>query len=350
MNNGELVDLRSDTVTRPTPAMRRAMAEAEVGDDVFGEDPTVLRLEERAATFLGCEAGLFLPTGTMGNQVALHVHARAGSEVVLESRCHILNYERAAMAALSGLLPRAIATDRGILAPGDVEAVIQPGDVVHTPTALLALENTHNMAGGVVTPPERTGELVTVAHRHGLPVHLDGARLFNAATALGVPPSELAAGCDSVMICLSKGLGAPAGSLLCGSAAFVERAREVRKMFGGGMRQVGVLAAAGLVALETMVARLCEDHDMARRLGEGLREIPGITVPVPPATNIVILHLARRPADPTPAESFLRRLHGQGILALSIAPDRVRLVTHFDLPANTVERTLVAARSWQADP
>ncbi len=331
------VDLRSDTVTRPTPAMRRAMAEAEVGDDVFGEDPTVRRLEELGAGLLGCEAGLFVPTGTMGNQVALHVHARPGSEVILESRCHLLNYERAAMAVLSGLLPRAVASADGVLEPARVEEAFRAGSVVLAPTGLLALENTHNMAGGTVMTPDRTRELAALARARGVPVHLDGARLFNAAAALGVSARALAGGCDSVMVCLSKGLGAPAGSLLCGPRGFVDRAREVRKMVGGGLRQVGVLAAAGVVALEAMVDRLPEDHETARRLAAGLAGLAGVEVPVPPRTNILILKV------PAPADAFVRKLAAGGVLALAIAPDRVRLVTHFDLPPDAVARTVAAA-------
>jgi threonine aldolase len=347
MTDSPPVDLRSDTVTRPTQAMRRAMAQAEVGDDVFGEDPTVSRLEELAASRIGAEAGLFVPTGTMGNQVALHVHASPGSEVVLDARCHILNYEKAAMAVLSGLLPRPVPTPDGKMTPAQVEALIAEGDVVHTPTGLVALENTHNMAGGAVMPIEQARAIQDVSRRHGIPVHLDGARIFNAAAALGVSADQVAAGFDSVMFCLSKGLGAPVGSMLCGSKPFIQEARKTRKMFGGGMRQVGVLAAAGIVALEEMTRRVGEDHDTARRISDGLAQIEGIALSVVPATNILMFRVSpswfhSAPQGAGTAEAFVGRLRQRGIWALPVGPDRVRMVTHFDLPPDAVERTLGA--------
>jgi threonine aldolase len=341
------VDLRSDTLTKPTPEMRRAMAEAEVGDDVFGEDPTVRRLEELAGSRLGMEAAVFVPSGTMGNQVALHVHAKPGSEVILDASSHILNFEKAAMAVLSGLLPRPVVTEGGMLTAAQVDALIAPSDVVHTPTGLVALENTQNMSGGRVMPVARAREIQDVAHRRGLPVHLDGARIFNAAAALGLPVADVAAGFDSVMFCLSKGLGAPVGSMLCGSDEFVQEARKVRKLFGGGMRQVGVLAAAGLVALEKMAPRVGEDNETARRIAEGLSAVPGIEFPSPPETNILIFRVLlswfqNAPPQGQTAVPFTERLRDRGILTLPVGPDRVRMVTHFDLPADAVERTVAA--------
>ncbi|TNF46737.1 low specificity L-threonine aldolase, partial [bacterium] len=286
-----MVDLRSDTVTKPTPRMRRAMAEAEVGDDVYGEDPTIRRLEETAAEMLKMEAAIYLPTGTMGNQVALHVHCRPGREVVVEARSHIMNYEMAAMAALSGLLPNPVYTNDGIMTAEQVEAAFRPDIYYLARTGLVTLENTHNMAGGRVMPLDRVREIREVAHRAGIPMHLDGARIFNAAASLGVPVQEAVDGFDSVMFCLSKGLGAPVGSMLCASKEFIVEARRVRKMFGGGMRQAGVIAAAGLVALEDLVDRVSEDHVTARKLAEGMAGIPGIEVPVYPESNILMCRI-----------------------------------------------------------
>jgi threonine aldolase len=271
------VDLRSDTVTKPDAAMRRAMAEAEVGDDVMREDPTVRRLEERAAEATGQEAALYVPSGTMGNQVALHVHGSPGGEVICDSRSHVLHYEMGGMAALSGLLPKTFDTPWGQLDPAQVESAIAPDVSLRARTVLVLVETSHNVAGGTVYRPEELDAVVAVARRHGLPVHLDGARVFNAAASLGVPVSRLTSpspggsGVSSVMFSLSKGLGAPVGSLLCGPGDFVDEARRVRKMFGGGMRQAGVIAAAGLVALEEGPARLPRDHEHARLLARVCR-------------------------------------------------------------------------------
>src|ERR1044071_942083 len=263
-----LTDLRSDTVTRPTPSMRRAMAEAEVGDDVYGEDPTVNRLQERAAEIFEKEAAIFVPTGSMGNQIAIKLHTRPGAEVVIEERGHIFNYEMAAMAALSGTLARPVRSrdGTGILNWEEIEPVLRVGGPYYVaPTGLITLENSHNFAGGRVYTSARTREICDRAHAAGLPVHLDGARIFNASAALDEPVAELARGADSVMFCLSKGLGAPVGSLLLGEGGFIEEARRWRKVMGGGMRQAGVLAAAALVALEESPPRLKEDHANARR-------------------------------------------------------------------------------------
>jgi len=346
-----IVDLRSDTVTRPTPEMRRAMAEAPVGDDVYGEDPTVLRLEEMAAEILGLESALFVPTGTMGNQVALAVHTRPGEEVICDSQSHIIHYEMAAMAALSGLLPRILMAEKVFPTAKQVAEAIAPEISYISRTGLVSLENSHNRGGGAVMPVPRQKEILEVARKKGIPVHLDGARIFNAAVSLGVEAREIAQGFDSVMFCVSKGLGAPVGSLLCGSVDFIREARRVRKRFGGGMRQVGILAAAGIVALEKMTSRLTEDHKAARLIGEGLAGIRGITIPVMPQTNILIFEVGpgwfsgSAPADRNYAGAFVRHLQDQGVLALALDAGKVRLVTHFDIPPDSVERTLRAVKN-----
>ena len=336
-----MIDLRSDTVTKPSEAMRRAMAEAEVGDDVFEEDPTVRRLEERVAELLGFPASLFVPTGTMANQIAIRLLALPATEVLLEERSHIFNFEMAAMAALSGLLPRPIASRDGILEAADVLAAIQP-DVSYKPrTSLLTLENTHNLWGGKVYRRERIEPLLAVAARAGLPVHLDGARLWNAAAALGESESALARGFDSATVTFSKGLGAPVGSALAGAQAFIREARRVRKLFGGGMRQVGVLAAAALVALENR-SRLAEDHENARRLARGLAEAGARVEPEKVETNIVIFEVGN-------ASAFLVRLKERGVLASSLSKTTVRMVTHLDVTAADIELALTAIRSCLAD-
>jgi threonine aldolase len=346
------IDLRSDTVTQPDDAMRRAMATAEVGDDVYGEDPTVRRLEEAAAAAMGTEAALFVPSGTMGNQIALHLHARAagaGAEVLCEASCHLVWYEMGAMAALSGLLPRPLATADGRLEPAAVAAAIAPPVPYRSRTAVVAVENSHNLAGGRVYDAERSAALVAVARAAGLPIHLDGARIFNAAVHLGVAAGRLAEGFDSVMFCLSKGLGAPVGSLLCGRRDFIAEAWRVRKMFGGGMRQVGVLAAAGLVALEQGPARLADDHANAALLAARLAEVPGLEIdPATVETNILMVRLA--PAlgadllaggaagGSTPALVLLARLREAGVLAGAMGAEVVRFVTHRDVDRAAVAR------------
>ncbi len=343
-----IIDLRSDTVTRPTPSMRRAMAEAEVGDDVYGEDPTVRRLEERAAELLGREAGLFVPSGTMGNQIAIHLHTIPASEVIGEAGTHVFNFEMGAMAALSGALPRPIPTATGILPPDAVEKAIQPKSLYRTPTRLLVLENTHNLAGGRVVPLDRMRELVDVARRHGIAVHLDGARVHNAAAALGIPAATLAEGCDTVMFCLSKGLAAPVGSLLVGDTEAMQEARRIRKVFGGGMRQAGVLAAAGLVALDEMLPRLAEDHTTARRLGELLVEIPWFEIdPTTVETNIVFFSL--RPGFPITAAELVARFKERGVLANALGPDRIRMVTYYEISERDVEQAAKIIREVVAE-
>jgi threonine aldolase len=327
-----VVDLRSDTVTRPDPAMRRAMASAEVGDDVLGEDPTAASLEEVGAALVGMEAALFMPSGTMGNQVALHLLARPGHEVICEATSHIFNYEMAAMAALSGLLPRPVAGTQGLLAPADVERAMSPRVSYRAPTGLVALENSANMAGGTVYAPDEQMQVVEVARRHGVPAHLDGARIFNAAVALGLDASALTRGFDSVMFSLSKGLGAPVGSLLCGSRPLIKEARRVRKMFGGGMRQVGVLAAAGLLAVREGPSRLAADHERAARLGRALEQLPGVRLATGRVvTNIVIVAVEDGGGKAAPAARLARDLRRVGILALPVDPTHLRLVTHRDV-------------------
>jgi len=345
------VDLRSDTVTRPDARMRRAMAEAEVGDDVLGEDPTVRRLEEAAAELLGQEAGLYLPSGTMGNQVALHVHGFPGGEVICDSRSHILHYEMGAMAALSGLLPRTVATPHGQLTPAEVEPLIAPGEGFRARTALIVAECSHNVAGGTVYEPEEIDALVALATRRSLPIHLDGARVCNAAAALEVPVARLTAGFTSVMTSLSKGLGAPVGSVLCGGRDWIGEARRVRKMFGGGMRQAGVIAAAGLVALEENRGRLAEDHAHARRLAETLAELPGIEIDLPRVrTNILVFGVGPElfgdlPEERDPVDELLARLEAAGVLGARISETRARLVTHRDVSAEQIEHAVAAIRS-----
>jgi len=343
-----MIDLRSDTVTRPTPEMRKAMADAEVGDDVYGEDPTVRRLEELAAGLLERQAAVFVPTGTMGNQIAVHLHTHPGSEVLIEARGHIFNFEMGAMAALSGALPRPLVTEAGLLEPDQVAAAINPKVAYRTPTRLLALENTHNLWSGLPMDAARTRALAGVAHQHSLKVHLDGARLFNAAAALGTTAAELAQDCDSVMFCLSKGLAAPIGSMLVGDADFVQEARRVRKVFGGGMRQVGVLAAAGIVALRSMIDRLAEDHERARRLADGLARLPGVALdPRRIRTNIVVLALA----DDTPgarslppSQRFVGGMRERGVLCGAFGPHEIRMVTHYEIGDADVRSALAAAR------
>jgi len=290
----KVIDLRSDTITHPTPEMRQAMFEAEVGDDVYHEDPTVNRLEIMAAEIMGKEAALFTTSGTQSNIIAVLTHTSHGDEIIVGDEAHILWYEVGSAAALGGVTMRTVPNDScGRLNPDDIDRVIRGRDMHYPETTLLCLENTHNRCGGAVLTTDYTDEVCNLAHTRGLKVHLDGARIFNAAIALGVPACALAQNSDSVALCLSKGLSAPVGSLLCGSKDFVERARKFRKMLGGGMRQAGIIAAAGIVALETMVDRLAEDHSNARRLAQGLARIKGIRLAqddIP--SNIVMFHLS----------------------------------------------------------
>jgi threonine aldolase len=330
------IDLRSDTVTRPTPAMRRAMAEAEVGDDVFREDPTVRRLEDLAAGMLGKESALFVPTGTMGNQVAVNVWVRPGQEVILEERSHIFNYEMGALAAFSGALVRPLPGKDGVLDVDAVRRALRPPAYYLAQTGLVALENTHNMAGGRLLPEAVSEAICALARSKGLPVHLDGARLFNAAVASGRTAAQLASPFDSVMFCLSKGLGAPVGSILAGSARFIEDALKARKRFGGGMRQAGVLAAAGIVALQENITRLAEDHENARRLGERIAALPGLEIDLATLETNIVVFRVRLPGFP--ASKLVERWKGEGVLALPLDDTQVRAVTHYDVSREQVER------------
>ena len=336
MASSDYIDLRSDTVTRPTEEMRVAMATAQVGDDVYGEDPTVNRLQERAAEIIGKEAALFVPSGTMGNQIAIRLHTRPGQEVITEAASHVYNYELAAMSALSGVMARPVAAADGILNWPQIESAIRARIYYVAQTGLIVIENTHNMAGGTVYTADQTAAICGHAHAAGLPVHLDGARIFNAAAALGVDAATLSRPCDSVMFCLSKGLGAPVGSMLAGSKDFIERARSVRKLFGGGMRQVGVLAAAGLIALEKMPQRLEEDHDNAALLARLLMRIEALDVdPARVRTNVVIVGLARTGLTSSRLAGMLR---SEGVLVGTVDDRTIRLLTHLDISRDQVER------------
>lgn len=337
-----LADFRSDTVTRPSAAMRAAMAAAEVGDDVMGEDPTVKALEAEAAAALGKAAALLVPSGTMANQLAVHVHCRPGDELICEQRSHVYFFEGGAVARLSGTQVRTLVADDGFPTPPQVEAAIRADDVHFPRTRLLVLENTHNMAGGRVASPARLGELAALAHARGLAVHIDGARLANAAVAAGVGMGELAAAADSVSLCFSKGLGAPIGSVLAGDAAFIAAARRARKAFGGGMRQAGVIAAAALLALRHGPDHLAADHARARRLAQGLADLPGVQVdPGSVETNIVMLDLQRA----QPAE-LLAALRQRSVLAAAADPRRVRFVTHCDVGDADVDACLAAVAAF----
>lgn len=337
-----IVDLRSDTVTKPTPEMRKAMFDAEVGDDVYAEDPTINRLEERSAEVFGREMSIFVPTGSMGNQIAIKVHTRPGQEIICDERGHIFNYELAMMSQFSGCLPRTIATASGAMTWEQIKRKIQPKTYYMAQTGLIELENTHNMAGGTVYPQEVADEICDRAHELGLPVHLDGARIFNAAVALGKPVAEITAKFDSVMFCLSKGLGAPVGSMLVGSKKFIEMARIYRKALGGGMRQAGILAAAGLIALEKMPARLHEDHANAKFLAEGLAQVPGIRIDLATVqTNILIFDIS---GTGLKSDEFTHKLGERGVKSGGVNPELVRFVTHMDVDRAACERALEAIR------
>jgi threonine aldolase len=328
------IDLRSDTVTKPTAEMRAAMAAAEVGDDVFLDDPTVNHLQMRAAQIFRKEAALFVPSGTMGNQIAINIHTRPGQEVITEAHAHVFEFEMAAMAAISGVQARPVPTPEGILDWDRIRGAIRPKIYYRAQTGLIALENTNNMAGGTVYTKAQIDNICDRAHAVGLPVHLDGARIFNAATALNTDVASLTQNCDSVMFCLSKGLAAPVGSMLAGSREFIERARIVRKMLGGGMRQVGVLAAAGLIALEKMPGRLKEDHRNARLMAELLSEAPALDVqPEKVQTNILMVGVSRTGFD---SEGLSAVLKENGVLVSLLDPGRIRLVTHNDVDGEQI--------------
>jgi threonine aldolase len=333
------IDLRSDTVTQPTPAMREAMANAPVGDDVFGDDPTINRLQELAAAKLGKEAGLYVSSGTMGNLSAILTHCTRGDEIIMGKRSHTFLYEGGGISTLGGVHSSQIPEQpNGALALEDIEAAIRDADDDHQPvTRCLEIENTHNRCGGTWQTPEYLRQLGDFAHARGLVVHMDGARLFNAAAAQGVDAKTLAAPVDSVTFCLSKGLCAPVGSVLCGSADFIKRARKIRKHLGGGMRQAGIIAAAGIVALETMVDRLAEDHVRAKKLAAGLRAIPGLLVDEPP-TNMVFFGLAD--SFRLTVEQIEAQMKARGILVHGTGARRFRMVTHYWIDDAAVAKTV----------
>jgi threonine aldolase len=341
-----MIDLRSDTVTKPTLAMRQAMFEAEVGDDVYGEDPTVNALEAEAAAITGKEAALFVPTGTMANTIAIKLLTEHGQEVICDSRAHILDYELAMVAWFSGCLVRAIPTAHGILSAEEVLRALRPSGPHIAPTGAVALEQTHNMAGGMVYPVRTVGEICDAAHARGVRVHIDGARIFNAAAALGIPVQEIAARADTVMFCLSKALGAPAGSILAGPADLISKGRLYRKRLGGGMRQAGILAAAGLVALRDSPAKLPIDHANAKFLAEGFAGIPGIQIdPGQVATNIVVFDIAGTGLAPADVSAALRK---RGVLMNAINQRSLRAVTHYDVDRAQCAEALEAVRETVA--
>ena len=334
------IDLRSDTVTKPSPAMRRAMAEAEVGDDVLGEDPTIIRLEQACADLYGMEAALFVPSGTMANQVAIKTWTHAGDELICERNCHVLNYESGAIAGISGVQANAVEAPRGILTPEQVEACIRPGNVHYAPTTLVSIECTHNRGGGSIYPIENVRGISEVTLRHGIRLHLDGARLLNACVATGLKATDYTQYCDSATLCFSKGLGAPVGSVVCGPVAFIERARRWRKMLGGGMRQAGIIAAGALYALEHNVERLADDHANARLLVDGLAAIDVLDLnPDEVETNMVFFDCHR--TGMTGAE-LVERMAREGVLMLAMAPCRIRLVTHLDVSREQVVQAVEA--------
>jgi threonine aldolase len=338
----DVVDLRSDTLTLPTPEMREAMARAEVGDDVWEEDPTVKRLEAVAAERLGKEAGLFVVSGTMGNLLSVVSQTRPGQEIVLDLDSHIFNYEVAGTAVIGGVQTRPVKTARGFLEPAQVREALRPANIHIPPTGLVCLENTHNRHGGTCCTPEEIAAVAEVAHGAGVPVHLDGARLFNAAVALRRDAQDFARPADSVTFCLSKGLGAPVGSVICGSRELVARARRLRKMVGGGMRQAGVLAAAGLVALDRMVDRLAEDHANARRLAEGLGRLPGLRVDLATVQTNIVIFAVQGPGAAAATSRLVRECAARKVKIHAIGPTSIRCVTHKDIDAEDITRALDA--------
>lgn len=337
-------DFRSDTMTKPNAAMRRAMVEAEVGDDVWGEDPTVRALEEYVAGLLGKQAAVFVPSGTMANQLAIHVHCRPGDELICEERSHVFYYEGGAIARLSGTQVRTLHAPDGFPTPEQVQSVVRVDDAHYPRSRLLVLENTHNMAGGRVADPARIAALAKTAHTASMLVHVDGARLLNAAVALDCEPSDLVANANSTTLCLSKGLGAPVGSLLAGEVDFIHEARRARKAFGGGMRQAGILAAAGLLAVKEGRTLLAVDHQRAKTLASGLAELPWATVDVSATdSNIVMLELGQASVQP-----LLQQLADGGVRASLASPNRIRFVLHRDLNDESVQRCLTICRTFSA--
>ncbi|MCH8274404.1 MAG: hypothetical protein IH851_06420 [Armatimonadetes bacterium] len=338
-----IVDLRSDTVTRPTPEMYEAMTQAPLGDDVLGDDPTVIELERLAASKMGKEASVFVPSGTMGNQIAVRTWVRPGDAIIVEQDAHIVMYESGGPGAHSGAITWTLPSHNGVMDPETVEGRITPGSIHTPPTRLLCLENTHNRGGGTVIPLQMMRTFRELAEKHSLRTHLDGARIFNAAAFLGVPAYEIAFYADSVMFCLSKGLSCPVGSLLCGPKEFIEEARQHRKRMGGGMRQAGVLAACGIVALNTLTERLAEDHDRARKFSEAVNELPGLDVSMETVqTNIVMVN------TDGPASEWHDRLHEKGVWCFPVRPNRLRFVFHRDIDDQKLDRAIAAFRELAA--
>jgi len=332
------IDLRSDTVTRPTPGMLDAMMSAKVGDDVFEDDPTVHELESKVAKLFGVEASLFVPSGTMGNQVSLYTHAHRGDELICDDEAHIDWYEVGAAAALSGLQVRPVPAPNGIPDPARIAAAIRPPNIHHPVTGIVAMENTHNRAGGVVVPLDVTRKVVSVAHDNGAKAHLDGARIWNASVATDIALSEWVQGFDSVSVCLSKGMGAPVGSMILGKREFITRARRTRKMFGGGMRQVGILAAAGIWAIDNQLPKLADDHRRAKHLAEAIGRLPGVRlVPNPPPTNIIVIDLAERGIN---TDKVMAKLNDRGVLLVGFGGTRIRAVTHRDVDDADIEKAI----------
>lgn len=344
-----IIDLRSDTVTRPTPEMREAMMAAPVGDDVFEDDPTVKELEAKVATMFGKEAALFVVSGTMGNEVSLHTHGHHGDELICDDEAHIDWYEVGAAAALSGLQLRTVPAPGGIPDPSGIEAAIRPPNIHHPVTSIIAVENTHNRAGGVVVPIKVMREVAQLAARHRIKTHLDGARIWNASAATGIPLPEWVSGYDSVSVCFSKGLGAPVGSAILGTREFITRARRTRKMFGGGMRQAGILAAACIWAIDHQFPRLNDDHRRARHLAGAIAGLPGVRIiPDPPPTNIVVIDLSQRKAplsaQGSSTDQVVAALHERGVWLVGFGAGRIRAVTHRDIDDDSIEIAIKALR------
>jgi len=341
-SNLKKIDLRSDTVTLPTNEMREAMKNAEVGDDVYKEDSTINQLERLAAKKVGKEAALFVPSGTMGNLIAVLTHCQRGEEVILEAESHMYYYEVGGMSAVAGVIPRLIEGDKGVLNPQKIKRILREENIHYPKTTLICLENTHNRGGGTITSAQITEEICQLAHQRNIPVYLDGARIFNAAIALNIEPAILTKAVDSVMFCLSKGLSAPVGSILAGSRDFIQKARKNRKLLGGGMRQAGILAAAGIIALEKMIERLKEDHKNARILGEGLAKIGRIKVDLETIqTNMVYFDLQESGMD---TYQFLPKLAEYNILGSPRPPTKVRLVTHYGISEKDIYTTIEAIK------
>ncbi|MCP3742098.1 low-specificity L-threonine aldolase [Rossellomorea sp. BNER] len=332
-----MIDLRSDTVTKPTEEMRRAAYEAKVGDDVYGEDPTVKKLEKLAANILGKEEALFVTSGTQGNQIAVLTHTQPGNEIILEAESHIFYYESGAVAAFAGVQTRTIEGEKGVMNPKSIAASIRDDDQHFPETGLICLENTHNRAGGAVISVQNMKEIYAVAREKNIPLHVDGARLFNAAASINENATEFTQYCDTVQICLSKGLGAPVGSIIAGSSEFIKSARKWRKRLGGGLRQVGILAAPGIIALSEMRNRLAEDHQNAQVLAAGLREISKITVVNDVETNIVVIDVKELGVS---SDEFVEELKEKDILAVSFGPTLVRFTTHYDVTKEDIDKTI----------